>query len=124
MKALLIIVHGSRRSRSNEEVKQLAGQLNTTLGETFPIIECGFLEIAEPAIGQAVDHCVAQGASEIRVLPYFLSAGRHVSEDVPAEINEAAKRHPDITLSIAPHIGASSLMVQVIKECTLNTFQS
>jgi sirohydrochlorin ferrochelatase len=44
---------------------------------------------------------------EVVVLPYFLSAGRHVVEDIPAEVAKVAV--PDhATVRIAPYLGAAS----------------
>lgn len=119
MKALLLIAHGSRRPESNDELAQLAWQLKTDMTDQFPIIESGFLEIAQPSIAQAIDHCAAQGATELRVVPYFLAAGRHVSKDLPAMVNAAAGHHPQLSVSIADHVGASVQMRNIVQECAL-----
>jgi sirohydrochlorin ferrochelatase len=49
MKTLLLVVHGSRRQESNQEVRQIAGQLRD-LENQYDRIECAFLELAEPSI--------------------------------------------------------------------------
>jgi sirohydrochlorin ferrochelatase len=40
------------------------------------------------------------------VLPYFLSAGRHVAEDIPAEVNIKRLQYPQVPISIAAYLGS------------------
>ncbi len=119
MKALLLIAHGSRRESSNQEVIELAERLKKSSSRQFPIIETAFLEIVEPSIAHGVDRCVAQGASQIRVVPYFLVAGRHVCDDVPNLVTAAAKQHSGLSVSISAHIGSSSRVLKIIEECAM-----
>lgn len=46
------------------------------------------MELSEPSIQQAYKLCVEQGATQIICLPYFLSMGRHVKEDIPRLLAE------------------------------------
>ena len=115
MKALVLIAHGSRRQASNEEVTALSRMISNRMSDDFPIIEAGFLELAEPSILNAVDRCVQQGATHISILPYFLSAGRHVQHDIPSEINNAKAVHPDISMVLLPHIGGSPRMIELVR---------
>ena len=64
------------------------------------------LEIAPPGIGEGIDACVAAGATEIVVHPYFLSPGRHTSHDIPRQV-EAGRRAPP-GRARAPHARARS----------------
>ncbi len=116
MQALLVIAHGSRRQGSNEEVKRLTATLAAQLAADYPIVECGFLELAAPLIPEAIGRCVEQGATSIRIVPYFLAAGRHVIEDIPGIVEETAPHYPDVAIDIAPHIGAAKLMSTLIQE--------
>lgn len=103
---LLVVAHGSRRAASNQEIQHLVDRL--LLSQTaFASISCGFLELAEPSIPDALRHIIDQGAKFIVVMPYFLSAGRHVSEDIPAEIAPVTAEHPDVKIVIADYLGAA-----------------
>lgn len=115
MHALVVAAHGSRRDASNAEVITLTNLISKTLADDFPVIKAGFLELAEPSIPDAINHCVQQGATTISVLPYFLSAGRHVEEDVPSEISKAKETHIDIPMKLLPHIGGSTQMIDLIR---------
>lgn len=103
---LLVVAHGSRRAASNQEIQQLAERLLTNQTE-FASISCGFLELAEPSIPDALRTLIAKGAKSIIVMPYFLSAGRHVSEDIPSEIALVDAEHPDVKIILAEYLGAA-----------------
>ena len=113
MKALLLIAHGSRSASANDEIRVLTAQLRDA-GVRFELVECAFLEMTEPNIVQSGNKLVGDGASEIVVLPYFLAAGRHAAEDIPAEVARIAQQHPQIKITIAPHFGAATGMAQRI----------
>ncbi len=120
MKALVLVAHGSRRQASNDEVIALSKVISEAMKNEYPIVEAGFLELAEPLIPDAIDHCVKQGATDVCVIPYFLSAGRHVQEDVPAEVDKARTMHKDVPMTILPHIGGAAMMVDLIKDTVNN----
>ena len=65
-------------------------------------------------IPDGIKQCVAEGALSIIVLPYFLNSGKHVVEDIPNIVNGIKGQYPDIEISIAPHLGASPLMIDII----------
>lgn len=116
MQALVLIAHGSRRQASNQEVMSLASLLAHSASDRFQLIETGFLEIAKPSIPQAIEACIARGATSVVVVPYFLSAGRHVAEDIPGIVEPVARQHKHVAIHIADHIGMSDSMVQLILE--------
>ena len=114
MKSLLLIAHGSRRKESNEEIATLCSTLKNKTQGQFANTEYAFLELAEPSIEDAVDALVAKGSKQIVLLPYFLSAGRHVHEDIPTIIATKQKEHTDVELSMAPYLGEANELVDVL----------
>ena len=78
MKTLILIAHGSRIERSNDEIKSLSEAVAAKVRGRFEIVCCAFLEIAAPSIPEAIESCIQSGADEILLYPYFLTAGRHV----------------------------------------------
>jgi len=107
MKSLLLVAHGSRRAASNDEVRELTQRLAEQAGDEYGFIDCGFLELAEPSIPDGIQRCIDAGARQVVVLPYFLSAGRHVSEDIPAEVKIKQDEYPDIQICISGYLGAA-----------------
>ena len=114
MRSLLLVAHGSRREASNEEIRQLTATLRERADTVFDTVDCAFLELAEPSIPAGIDHCVARGATEVVILPYFLSAGRHVSEDIPAEVDSRRSQYPDVALTVAPYLGSMPGLTDLI----------
>ena len=106
MKALLLVAHGSRRAESNAEVGHLADELRARAGTEFGWVGHAFLELAEPSIAEGMNQAAAAGAAELLVLPYFLSAGRHVVKDIPEEVAIGLREQPQIRVSVAPYLGA------------------
>lgn len=116
MRALLVVAHGSRRAASNEEVRALTNQLRAAAGAQFGQVECAFLELAEPSIPAGIRGCIAGGATEVVVLPYFLSAGRHVVKDIPELVAASQAEHPSVRLHIAPYLGLAGSLVDSLLE--------
>jgi sirohydrochlorin ferrochelatase len=114
MNSLLLVAHGSRREASNEEIRSLTGLLGHNPGNRFDTVSCAFLELAEPSIPDGIRQCIEHGATRVTVFPYFLSAGRHVALDIPAEVGEIAGDYPDIEITIAPYLGAAGAMSELI----------
>ena len=109
--ALLLVDHGSRRASANENLSLVAPIAREQLGEGA-IVEVAHMELAEPTIAQAFDACVAAGATEVVVFPWFLAAGRHAREDIPQLVAEAAKKHPGVGYRVAEPFGPHPLLVQ------------
>lgn len=107
MKSLILVAHGSRRAESNDEVRQLTEVLRARAGDAYGSVRCAFLELAEPSIPDGIEESVREGATDITVLPYFLSAGRHVVSDIPKEVAVKQREHPEVSIRIAPYLGAA-----------------
>ncbi|MBI5042139.1 MAG: CbiX/SirB N-terminal domain-containing protein [Gammaproteobacteria bacterium] len=119
MKALLVIAHGSRRAESNDEVRRLTDTLARRAQAEFPIVCCGFLELAEPSIPNGIEQCVQAGATEVVVLPYFLSAGRHVVTDIPNDVRGKQEQYPQVNIRIAAYLGAHDRVTDLLLESAL-----
>lgn len=105
MKNLVLVAHGSRRQASNDEVRQLTEALRAAVGDEYQTVACAFLELAEPSIPDGIEATIDSNTREVVVLPYFLSAGRHVAEDIPGEVDKVRRRYPRVTIRIADYLG-------------------
>lgn len=113
-RGLIVVDHGSRRAESNE----LLAAFVDTLAAASPdaIVEAAHMELADPSIATAVDRCVARGAKQLVVFPYFLSPGRHWHEDIPQLVAAAVSRHPQITFLVTAPFGLHPLMAEVMQQ--------
>lgn len=134
MKSLLLVAHGSRRAESNAEIERLAARLAERLAarlaerlasradgppderaaKGFGHVGHAFLEIAEPSIPDGIERCIREGATEVRVLPYFLARGTHVAVDIPAEVDGKRAEHPDVDIRITDYLGTADALVDVL----------
>ncbi|QGQ23305.1 cobalamin biosynthesis protein CbiX [Gimesia benthica] len=111
-KAVLLIAHGSRRAEANQDLVQLAEMLRER--SVFPIIEIAYLELAEPTIPEGAERCVAAGAEEVLMLPYFLSAGVHVQNDLEEHRSEFTTQFPGTEFKLCGHLGLHPLMLEIV----------
>ena len=114
MKALVVVAHGSRREASNDEIRDLVTRLEESAGSSFDAVCAAFLELATPSIPDAIVNMIDQGAGHVTVLPYFLSAGRHVVTDIPAEVEKALLRRPGVDIHLAGYAGSSAAMLPLL----------
>lgn len=112
--AILLMAHGSRIPEANDAVREIAALVKKMTG--FEIVEVSFREQHLPNIQQGIDDCVAKGAERILLIPYFLYMGAHVQEDLPAELTEARKRHPNVDMSMGKHLGAHKKLAEIVVE--------
>jgi sirohydrochlorin ferrochelatase len=112
--AILLMAHGSRIPEANDAVHAIAAMAKEMTG--CEIVEVSFREQHLPNIQQGIDACVAQGASRVLLLPYFLFVGAHVREDLPAEMAEAKKRYPRVEFAMGKHLGVHRKLAEIVAE--------
>jgi sirohydrochlorin cobaltochelatase len=112
--AILIVGHGSRDVEGTQEFKELVHLFEER--DPARIVECGFLEFAQPVIQEGIDRCVARGAQVVTVLPGMLMAAGHAKNDIPSEVHEAQRRYPGIVFHYGRHL---HLHAKIIELCAL-----
>jgi sirohydrochlorin ferrochelatase len=111
--ALLLIAHGSQRPEANADLFYLVEQLRNR-GQ-YGIVEAAFLELAGPTIAEGGARCVAQGAGEVILLPYFLSAGIHVRRDLAEARRVLAATYPHVQFRLAEPLGRHPLLLEIVE---------
>ena len=114
MRAILLVDHGSRKPAANALLDEMAERLRRRAPER--LVAVAHMELAKPGVVAALDDCVARGARDIVVYPFFLAPGRHTTEDIPRLVEQAAARHPQVRLRVAAPLGAHEKLVDVILE--------
>lgn len=115
-RALIIVDHGSVVDDANDMLAQVIQMLREDDECNFEIVRFSHMELAEPTISQAFDACVADGAEEIIVHPYFLFPGKHSTQDIPNMVKEAAKKHPEVSYRVTDPLGLHNKIVEVVLE--------
>lgn len=112
--AILLIAHGSRRAAANADLVQLAETVRTRCPDD--IVEIAYLELTEPTIPQGAARCVERGATDVRMSPFFLSAGTHIAEDLTGFQAEFATQFPGVRFQLCPPLGLHPLLVEALLE--------
>lgn len=110
--AVLLIAHGSRRSEANDDLVELA-KLVAGRGE-YDLVQVSYLELAPPTILDGGRACVKHGATRILMLPYFLSAGVHVAQDLEEARRQLSLEFPAVEVLLCPHLGLHPLMADIV----------
>ena len=112
---IIIVDHGSRVAAANERLERLCEGYATTRAPKHWVVRPAHMELASPSIGEAFDALVEAGCATIVCHPFFLSQGRHVREDVPALLEEAASRH-NIPYSLTPPLGEAPALLDLVHD--------
>ncbi len=118
---MLLVAHGSRRAQSNEEIKLLTEKVSALAGDNFDLVDCAFLELAEPLIPDGIQAMIERGATSVLVVPYFLAKGAHVASDIPEEVAKVVKLHPDVDISISQYFGAAEAVPELLVKLALSS---
>jgi sirohydrochlorin ferrochelatase len=113
-KALLLIAHGSRKPEANADLEHVADAMRSR--GRYPVVRVSYLELAEPSIAAGGAACVAAGASEVILLPYFLSPGVHVRDDLEDARAELAAAYPHVAFRLAEPLGRHPLLLDVVEQ--------
>jgi sirohydrochlorin ferrochelatase len=107
---LILLGHGSKAPETLEEMRELAAKLqrenaHNASGSKAMRVQFAFLTLLQPDLAEAIAAAAAIGVREIRVLPLFFFSGKHVLEDIPAEVARAQAAHPAIKLVLLETAG-------------------
>jgi precorrin-8X/cobalt-precorrin-8 methylmutase len=117
MEHIVLIGHGSPRKDANR-IDVVGSLLHRIMhpGCRGGCVKVAYLQFAEPGIAEAIDACVREGARKIIVHPFFLSAGMHVTADIPAMLDEARGRHPGVEFVYTEPLGIHEKLAHVVIE--------
>lgn len=113
-RAVLLVDHGSRRAEANEQLEALVDLVRARLRDH--LVLGAHLELATPSVAEGIDACVAAGAREIVIHPFFLAPGRHSTEDLPRLAREATERHRAVSIRVGPCLGLHPGLVDAVLE--------
>lgn len=114
MNALLLIAHGSRRAEANADLELVAADMRAR--GRFAPVQCSYMELAEPDIDTGGANCVAAGATGVILLPYFLSPGRHVTEDLTAARDRLAAAFPHVRFTLAAPLAGHPKLLDALAD--------
>jgi sirohydrochlorin ferrochelatase len=100
---LLLAAHGTRSPAGSATTRALAAAVAAARPDV-PVALC-FLDVAEPSLAAALDE---HSDTDVTVVPLLLSAGYHVTTDIPAVVAGRAK------VRVARHLGPDPAVVHAV----------
>lgn len=126
---VLVLGHGSNRSRTTATetgIREIACRLQARFPDG-PVIRPAFFEFLSPSLAEAVRGAVAEGRTEIAVLPYFLFSGKEIKLEIPEELDKLRAEFPQATIRQMQNLGLdprmATLAAQRVREALLGTSQ-
>lgn len=111
-RARILFAHGSRDPLWKGPIEAVARRL-ADLAPGLPVA-CAYLELMTPDLASCVDAYIAQGRTELEIVPLFFGTGRHLREDLPVLVNEVRVRHPGVNITLRPALGEDPAIIDLI----------
>ncbi|MBC9785782.1 sirohydrochlorin cobaltochelatase [Heliobacillus mobilis] len=111
---VLLVAHGSRLAEANSHAVNI-GNMVRKFHQIDPLVVC-FMENAKPNLAEGIEELVALGVDEVKVIPLFLYNGVHIQKDIPEELEEIGKAHPQLRFTMGRPLGADERIAQLIFE--------
>ena len=119
--ALVLIGHGSKLSHNRENLVKIAEILRKK--SRFKTVEISFMVRNTPTIPEAIESIVKRGIKKIVLVPAFLAAGVHTTQEIPELIGvkdkESQLSSRGIQLFYGEPIGADECVAVILEEKAL-----
>lgn len=112
MKARILFAHGARNPDWAQPV--LAIRQAMLMHRPEARVEVAFLEFIAPQLPETIDALVADGFLGVVVVPIFMAQSGHTKRDLPALLDAARARHPELVIEVATPIGEAPSVVAAI----------
>ena len=112
----LLAGHGSRNRDGNDEIERFADQWRRKHPDWR--IEVCFIEHADVLLNDGLDRAAKSVGSAGRVvlIPFILNAAGHVKMELPAAIESARERHPNVEFVVTRHLGMGREIFDVLQK--------
>jgi sirohydrochlorin cobaltochelatase len=111
---IVLFAHGSRDPEWAAPFRTLHALVQARLPAAR--VTLAFLESAPPALPEAIDAIIADGARSVLVVPLFLAPGGHTRRDLPPLVEAARARHPGVPMRLAATIGETPAVLAAIAD--------
>ena len=109
--AVLLLAHGSRENDTEKTMEQIRDYVKSELN--LELVEEAYLQFRHMNLERGLMNLVDKGATDIKIIPYFLFEGVHIKEDIPAEIDAFLQKHPGIKVTLGHTLGPDKRLAMV-----------
>lgn len=108
---LLVIGHGTRDSSGLAEFAKVVQEVEKQI-RPIPV-QAAFLELATPTISAGLEQLIERGIRRVVVSPLLLFTAGHARQDIPAAVDVALQRHPEIEWRQADSLGCHPALLEL-----------
>ncbi len=111
---IVLLGHGSRRGKDTDQgLAEATKRLQTMVNAKVRM--AGF-EFTQPPLKDAIMDLASEGSSRIVVVPYFLFDGRHVTLEIPEELDGIREELPNVEIIYAQTLGIEEELLDLVVE--------
>ena len=118
-RAMILFAHGARAASwaaPFERLRELVAARQPGVD-----VSLAFLELMSPRLPERAAELVAQGVTELTVVPVFLGQGGHVLRDLPLMIDQLRAEHPSLAVTVAEAAGENAAVLNAIADYCVGT---
>ena len=112
MKGLILFAHGSSDPRWRAPFERIEETLQEELGSKR--VRLAYMEFVQPDLETVTQEFLSGGVTELCLFPLFMSAGGHVSTDIPRLVEQVQVKFPQLTIEVAAPLGEIPEITQLI----------
>lgn len=117
MRAVILVGRGSAAPRAGATLIRLAARCREV--EIAPLVAAGFLRHCRPSLSEALDQCVARGATQIVFVPYALALTGDDRAELERSVQAARASYPQVGLQVTEALGEHPALAQVLLQRAL-----
>ncbi|MFM1979222.1 MAG: hypothetical protein RLZ68_487 [Pseudomonadota bacterium] len=117
-RGIVLFAHGSRDPLWHKPMEAVAQRVRAQ--SPAANVVCAYLELSQPDLPTCAAALVAQGLSEITIVPMFLGVGKHAREDLPVIVAALRESHPQVTFQLQPAVGENPHLVALLADIALD----
>ncbi|WP_269532703.1 sirohydrochlorin chelatase [Chitinimonas sp. BJYL2] len=110
--AIILFAHGARDPQWAEPFQRLRALLAAQRPDCHVVL--AFLELMSPSLTSCTGELVAQGYTQISIVPAFMARGAHLRRDLPEMLADLRKQHPDIQFEVTEALGEAEGVLQAM----------
>lgn len=115
MEKIIIVGHGSLKDKANN-LEFITQKIAKALSKNLNDVKFAYLQFGNPDLKETIEQCIKEGATKIIIHPLFISAGSHVTQDIPSIIDKFKKDYPFLRISCTKPLGLHEKIADFIAE--------
>ncbi|MRW86208.1 cobalamin biosynthesis protein CbiX [Pseudoduganella sp. FT26W] len=117
-RALILFAHGARAASWAAPFERLRDL--TQAREPGVRVVLAYLELMQPRLPEVTAALIADGISDITVVPVFLGQGGHVLRDLPLMVDELRAAHPQAAITVVEAAGENEAVLNALSDYCVN----